>query len=386
MQEIAFVIADQPVAWGQAMLAFGLVLVLALLWLARVLSRATRQAGEDSAASAERAREIDDKIADLNRLQAEMKGGLGAVADVFGSRQADLVRLLAERLDGLQHRMGESLAGNARASHDNLSKLSERLAVIDAAQANITRLAGEVTSLRDILANKQARGAFGQARMEAIVRDSLPADAYALQASLSNRSRPDCLIRLPGDERMLVVDAKFPLEAFSALRDARDDTARASAFARVRTDVGRHVRDVSEKYLLPGETQDIALIFVPAESIYADLQEHFEDVVQTAHRRGVMIVSPMLFVMAIQLMRGIVRDQRMREEARVIQSEVGRLLDDVRRLGERVDKLDQHFRQAQDDVAGIRTSSDKIVRRADKIGALEFDDATQARALPKAAE
>ena len=181
-------------------------------------------------------------------------------------------------------------------------------------------------------------------------------------------------MRLPGDPRGLVVDAKFPLECFTLFRDAQSDEARAKAAQRVRGDIGVHVKGLSEKYLIPGETQDLALMFVPAESIYAELQEHFDDVVQKAHRARIVVVSPSLLALAIQVLQALVRDGRIREEARVIQAEVGKLLDDVGRLVERVGKLDSHFRQAQDDVAQIRTSAEKIGKRGQKIEALEFDD------------
>ena len=230
----------------------------------------------------------------------------------------------------------------------------------------------EVVSLKDILANKQARGAFGQGRMEAIVRDGLPAGAYDFQFTLSNRARPDCVIRLPGDARLLAVDAKFPLEAFSALRTARDDEARKTAFSRVRADVGKHVKDIAERYLVPGETQDVALMFVPSEAIYSDLVEHFDDVVQKAHRGRVVIVSPTLMMMAISVTQTILRDARMRDEAQTIQAEVGKLINDVRMLTERAAKLETHFRQAQEDLSGIGAASSRIARRGERIASMDF--------------
>ena len=211
----------------------------------------------------------------------------------------------------------------------------------------------EVVSLKDILANKQARGTFGQGRMEAIVRDGLPAGVYDFQFTLSNRARPDCVIRLPGDTRLMAIDAKFPLEGFSALRGARDEDTRKAAEARVRADVTKHVKDIAERYLLPGETQDVALMFVPSEAIYSDIVEQFDDVVQKAHRARVVIVSPTLMMMAISVSQAILRDARMRDEAQAIQAEVGRLVSDVRMLTERAAKLETHFRQAQEDLSGI---------------------------------
>ncbi|WP_100962838.1 DNA recombination protein RmuC [Bosea sp. FBZP-16] len=376
MNQIAFVLLERPVSWAEA--AFGFAgLTLLLLVLALLSSwRAARRREIEAAMAAERAREMDDKVAEMNRQQAELSGRMQTMAEILSTRQGDLARIMAERMDGLRQQVGAGLEQNVRQTNESLGKLQERLAVIDNAQKNLTELTGEVVTLKDVLANKQARGAYGQGRMEAIIRDGLPAAFFSFQPTLSTGKRPDCLVTLPGDGRGLVIDAKFPLESFTMLREARGEEAKKHASARVRADVGQHVKDIAERYFLPGETQDMALLFVPSEAIYADLHEHFDDIIQKAHRARVMIVSPSLLALAIQLMQSLVRDARMREEAQVIQAEVGKLLDDVRRLGERVDKLDSHFRQAQDDVAQIRTSAGKVTGRAERIGALEFDDAS----------
>jgi DNA recombination protein RmuC len=374
MKDVALILGTRPVTWGEVALAMGAAALLLLLFVTVLILRSRRDRAFEEEAAAERAREMDDKVAELTRIQAEMTGRMQTIAEVFGSRQSDFVRVISERIDGLQHRLGQGLEATTRHQTENLSKLNERLAVIDAAQRNLKDLTGEIVGLRDILSNKQTRGAYGQGRMEAIIRDGLPSHAFEFQPTLSNRTRPDCVVRLPGDARGLVIDAKFPLEGFALFRDARGDEARARAMTRVRSDILVHVRDIAEKYLIAGETQDIAMMFVPAESVYADLAEHFDDVVQKAHRARVVIVSPSLLALAIQVMQALVRDARIREEARVIQVEVQKLLEDVTRLDERVAKLDGHFRQAQDDVAQIRTSADKIVKRGQKIEALEFEE------------
>lgn len=382
MNEIAFSLLERPVTWAEAALGFG-ALSLALLLMAVIAGwRGGKSRAIEAAMAAERAREMDDKVAEMNRQQAELAGRMQSMAEILSTRQGDLARLVADRMDGLSHKVGQGLERNVQQTTESLGKLQERLAVIDSAQKNLTDLTSEVVTLRDVLANKQARGAYGQGRMEAIIRDGLPAAFFAFQPQLSNGKRPDCLVTLPGDGRGLVIDAKFPLESFTLLREARGDDAKKAAGQRVRSDVGVHVKDIAERYFLPGETQDIALLFVPSESIYADLHEHFDDVVQRAHRARIMIVSPSLLALAIQLMQSLVRDARMREEAQVIQTEVGKLLDDVRRLGERVDKLDNHFRQAQDDVGQIKTSAGKVTSRAERIGALDFDDEKSEPKLP----
>ncbi|MBX3536628.1 MAG: DNA recombination protein RmuC [Chelatococcus sp.] len=373
MNQTLLNLAGYPLTAGEVIVGAAGAAVVILLLLAVFVASTNRERRVEAAEAAERAREMDDKVAELNRIQAEMTGRLQTIAEIFGSRQQDFARFVAERLDGLQHRVGQGLEVSSRTTGEHIARLNERLAVIDAAQKNLTNLTGEVVGLKDILANKQARGAYGQGRMEAIVRDGLPAGHYAFQATLRNGRRPDCLIRLPGDHP-LVIDAKFPLESFLAFRGATSDEMRRAATTRVKTDVAAHVRDIAEKYLVPGETQDLALLFVPSEAIYADLQEHFEDVVARAHRARVIIVSPSLLALAIQVMQSLVRDARMREEAETIQLEVRRILEDVVRLRDRVEKLDTHFRQAQEDVAQIRTSTDKIVKRGERIEALDFED------------
>ena len=374
MQGIALNIAGHDLTYLQVALGFGLAITVLLAWMVLNLRRSSFERTLEAAAATERAREMDDKVAEMNRLQAELTSRLQTMAEIFGSRQSDMARLVAERIDGLRTSVGQGLEASGKSTNESLQKLNERLAVIDSAQKNLSDLTSEMVTLKDVLSNKQARGAYGQGRMEAIVRDGLPASAYDFQVTLSNRTRPDCVISLPGDTRKLVIDAKFPLEGFTAYRSAENDEARRIAGARVRTDMGLHIKDIAEKYVAAEETQDMALMFVPSEAIHADLHEHFEDLVQRSHRARVVIVSPSLLALAIQVMQSLVRDARMRDEARVIQSEVTKLLDDVRRLGDRVEKLDNHFRQASDDVSQIRTSSDKIVKRGERIEALEFED------------
>jgi DNA recombination protein RmuC len=349
-----------------ALLAALTFLTLIALWRAGAARRREREATE------ERQEAIEGRFAELAKSSAELNGKIAGMAELLGSRQADLARVVADRLDSVGARLGAGLESQAQTTGESLGRLNERLAVIDAAQSRLTEMTREVVSLKDILANKQARGAFGQGRMEAIVRDGLPAGAYDFQFTLSNRARPDCVIRLPGDARLLAVDAKFPLEGFSALRTARDDEARKAAQARARADIGKHVKDIAERYLLPGETQDMALMFVPSEAIYSDLVEHFDDAVQKAHRARVVIVSPTLMMMAINVAQAVLRDARMRDEAHAIQAEVGKLLNDVRLIVERAAKLETHFAQAQDDLNGIGAASLRIARRGERIAAMDF--------------
>jgi DNA recombination protein RmuC len=295
------------------------------------------------------------------------------MGDVIASRQTELARHVNERLDAVSHRLGESMQTTTKHTVENLAKLNERLAVIDNAQKNITDLASQVTSLQNVLSNKQTRGAFGQGQMEMIIKDGLPPTAYEFQHTLKNGKRPDCVVFLP-DQRPLVIDAKFPLEAVTALRDAKTDDERKSASARIRQDVMKHVADISERYLIVGETQDLALMFVPSESVYAELHEGFADIVQKAHRHQVMLVSPTLLMLAIQLIQQIQKDARMREAADQIRDEVGLMMNDIRLLSDRVRKFKQHLGNTNDDLENILTSTGRIEKRGDRIRQVEFEE------------
>jgi DNA recombination protein RmuC len=314
----------------------------------------------------------DKQLLELARLQSETAVRIEAMRDMLAGRQAELHRAVNERLDSVTHHLNQSMTTTRQHTVESLQKLNERLVIIDTAQRNIADLASQMTSLQSVLANKQQRGAFGQARMELIVQDGLPKDCYEFQFTLSNRCRPDCAVFLP-DGRPLTIDAKFPLEAVTALREAKTEDDRKQAAARTRQDVARHVEDIAAKYLIPGETQDLALMFVPSESVFAELHDGFDDIVQKAFRCKVVIVSPSLLMLSIQVIQQIQKDARMREAADQIHAEVGYLMDDLKRLHERVLKLQQHFGQANEDVRQILISAEKIEKRGTRIREVEFD-------------
>ena len=283
-----------------------------------------------------------------------------------------LTRTLGERLEALEKRMGDNLTDSATKTAASIAGIGERLTVIDQAQKNISELSGQVVSLQQVLSNKQSRGAFGQAQMEEIVRDGLASSLYDFQFTLSNRNRPDCVIRIPGNKALLVIDSKFPLEGFELLRTAITDEEKKAALAQVRATVTRHVSDIAEKYLIPGEVQTPAIMFVPSESLYADLHDGFADIIQKAHRANVIVVSPNILMLAISTIQTVMKDARMREQADLIKNEVGNLLNDVRLLGERVTKLQTHFNQADADIKNILISTAKITSRAERIEKVEL--------------
>lgn len=371
-----FELNGHMVTLGQSLLAALLVLLLIAVWTAVSLTRASRKRAQAEADASARAAQAESRLAEILKAQSEMQGRMGTMAELFGARQAELNQSIGQRIDGMTQRLGSSITEQTKSTHENLSKLQERLAVIDTAQNNIQSLARDVVGLQAILSNKQTRGAFGQSRMETIIQDGLPFGAFSFQPTLSNGMRPDCTIAMPNGAPDLVIDAKFPLEAWNAMRQAETEgsgeQAAQQAQQRFRRDIEVHIRDISDKYLISGETQDTAFLFVPSESIFAEIHENFEAIVHKAQRSRVVIVSPSLLMLSIQVIQALLKDARMREQAHLIQGEVLRLMEDLSRLDDRTRKLQAHFSMAQKDVDLILTSSDKLTKRGAKIEALEF--------------
>ena len=325
---------------------------------------------------------LESRLRELAAAQNEIAGRFSQAIESQSRSQTDLQRAVAERLEALDNRLGENLKESAAKTAETLGGLQLRLELIDSAQKNLMDLSGQVVGLQQILSNKQARGAYGQGQMEAIVRDALPAGMFEFQATLSNKNRPDCLIRLPGSNTAIVIDSKFPLEAFELLKSAPTDTEKRAAEARVRADIGKHVRDIAEKYLIPGETQAPAIMFVPSESLYAELHDSFSDLIQKAQRAQIIVVSPNILMLAINTVQTVMKDARMREQASLIQKEVGMLLNDVRLLSDRVGKLQAHLGQAEGDIKGILISAGKVVGRAERIERVDLQSSDRALLAP----
>ena len=309
-----------------------------------------------------------------------MLQGQATIAEQFRNTAAAQAALTAQ-IDVLKEKMGESLAASAQKTGETFVSITERLSVIDAAQKNISELSTQVTSLKAIFSDKQARGAISQDQMEAIVAEHLSPDQYEFQATLSNGKRPDCVIKIPNVAARIVVDSKFPLEAFEALRTASSEETRKAAIVFVRDSMAKHVKDIKEKYLIPGEVQTPAIMFVPSDSIYAELHANFPETLRRARQDQVVVVSPHVFMLVIGTIQGLMRDARMREQAHAIQAAMGALLQDVKRLGERVEKLRDHFDTASKDIGLIETSMKGIGRHAEKITQVELSEPPQA--LPK---
>ena len=343
------------------LLALCIVVLGAVAGLALLRGRASSGAGDDLA----------DRLA---ASQAQLDGRLDQMAKEAAATQTELRKALDDRLSDVSKRVGDKLTEQGRNQQTMLDGLKERLVAIDVAQKNIAELSGQVVSLQDVLSNKQARGAFGEVQLENLVRSMLPPSAYSFQAQIGDSRRADCLIVLPNPPGPIVVDAKFPLEGYHALRNADDDAARSQAGRLFSSSVVKHVDDIAERYIVPGETSDSALMFIPSEAVYAELHANFADVVDKSHRKRVYMVSPTTLMATLNTVRAVMRDSRMREQAHVIQAEVRKMLDDVARLDDRVGSLERHFDQATRDIGQIRTSSDKITGRGTKITEIELGD------------
>lgn len=376
----------QSYAWNdpEILLIGGAVLLLVVL-LVLIL----RAAGRSARAADPLMREIGwlaQRVQGLSDGQERLAGGLHHVGENQAVSQTAMLQVMEQRLAEVSRQMNESLHGTSTRTARSLGELQQRLETIDKAQANIEKLSGNVLSLQDILSNKQTRGAFGEIQLHDIVQKALPKDAYSLQATLSNGKRADCLVHLPNPPGPIAIDAKFPLEAYEALRRAETPRALQEAATLMRGAVRQHIRAISEKYILEGETADGALMFLPSEAVYAELHANFPELVREGFAARVWIVSPTTCMATLNTMRAVLKDARMREQAGAIRKELAELYKDVERLSDRVGNLDRHFGQAAKDIEEIRISSDKAQRRARRLDNFDFEELAPQSAPPIAPE
>lgn len=345
----------------------GVALLLLGLWMGSVLRP------KDNSTKSE--------LMAMRGQQAELQGRLAQLSEEQAQRGDLFQKSLDERLAAMTDRVGRSISEQTEKSAGHLKQLDTRLEVIDRAQANIKELAGEVSGLQSILSNKQSRGAFGEKQMQSLIEQFLPARTYSFQQTLSNRARVDALIHLPGDHLDVAVDSKFPLEAWQRLV-ASDEMINSDAARRqFAIDCTKHIKDIAAKYLIPGETHEIALMFLPSEAIYAELHSKFPKVIERGFTDRVMIVSPTTFMATLHTMNAVLKDAAMREQATVILDEVTKISADVRRLDERIGKLQSHYDGGLEMMRQARISTEKITRRADRIEQLDLDE--DERADPK---
>ncbi|WP_425084903.1 DNA recombination protein RmuC [Ruegeria profundi] len=371
--------------------------VLALILLLLFLSlRASQRSARMAEPLARQMAHLGQHVQALGQGQEQLRGGLQNVSDTQANAQVQVIQTVEARLSSvqqqmndrladnamksaralaeMQERMKESLHGSSKQTATSLTQLQERLAAIDKAQDNITKLSGDVLSLQDILSNKQTRGAFGEIQLNDIVSKALPHDSFQLQETLSNGRRADCLIHLPNPPGPIVIDSKFPLEAYEALIGSTNDAELKAAVQMFRSTVRKHINDIAEKYILDGETADGALMFLPSEAVYAELHAKFPELVQESFTKRVWIVSPTTCMATLNTMRAILKDARMREQAGAIRKELGMLHKDVERLGDRVANLDRHFGQAAKDISDIKISAEKAGRRAQRLDNFDFEE------------
>ena len=381
---------------GLAVVAVTLVLIVVFLLIAS--ARAARRSADASNLLSQNMNVLRHNVQQLSLGQAQLQGGLQTVSDTQVNAQAQINHTMEVRLAAVQQQMQDRLAENAmRSQHSmaemqermketlngsskqttvSLTQLQERLASIDKAQDNITKLSGDVLSLQDILSNKQTRGAFGEIQLTDIVGKALPKDSFKLQAILSNGKRADCLIALPNPPGPIVIDSKFPLEAYEALRRAKTDWEVNEAGRAMRVSVKKHIRDISEKYIIEGETADGALMFLPSEAVYAELHANFPELVREGFDHRVWIVSPTTCMATLNTMRAILKDARMREQAGAIRATLKNLHRDVELVVDRVDKLNTHFGQARKDLDGISTAAERAGKRAARLDNFDFEELT----------
>ena len=347
------------------------VLIILLFW---ILLRASQRSTKMIEPLSYDIRTLSQTVKSLGDGQERLAGGLHHVSEAQTQSQTSMIEMMEKRLMQVQQQMTENLQGSSRRTAHSLGELQERLIAIDKAQENITKLSGNVLSLQDILSNKQTRGAFGEIQLNDIVSKALPSDNYTMQATLSNGRRADCLIHLPNPPGPIVVDSKFPLEAYEAIRKASSDSELSDAAKLFRAAIKKHIRDISAKYIIEGETAEGALMFLPSEAVYAELHSNFPEIVREGFSERVWIVSPTTCMATLHTVRAILKDARMQEQAGAIRKELGLLYQDVDRLGNRVENLDRHFGLAAKDLSEVKISADKAGRRARRLDTFEFEE------------
>jgi DNA recombination protein RmuC len=369
----------QSFAWNAPEVLIPAVILLLVLGLLVMVLRASGRAAPQLM---QEMSWISQRVQSLSEGQERLAGGLHHVSEAQSLSQTAMIQLIENRLAEVQRFMGESLTGSSMRTARSLGDLQQRLETIDKAQANIEKLSGNVLSLQDILANKQTRGAFGEIQLHDIVAKALPPDAYTMQATLSNGKRADCLIHLPNPPGPLAIDAKFPLEAYEALRRAENPRQVQEANMALRAAVRTHIKAISDKYIIEGETADGALMFLPSEAVYAELHANFPEIVREGFAARVWIVSPTTCMATLNTMRAVLKDARMREQAGAIRTALRHLHRDVEIITERVDKLNTHFNQARQDLDGISTAAERAGKRAARLDNFDFEELAPTPADP----
>lgn len=287
---------------------------------------------------------------------------------------AQLSISIEERLGNIGSSIGNSLNQQTQNTQKSLTEMHERLAVIDRAQENIHSLSNQVNDLQNILSNKQLRGAFGEVQLENIVRDALPQNAYQFQYTLTSNSRVDCIVKMPEPPGPICIDSKFPLEDYKKFASATNDQEKKDNLRLFHNAVQKHIKDIAEKYILPGETSDSAIMFLPSESIYSEINIRFPKLVNESRNKKVYMAGPDNLMLLLHTVRAILRDATMSQTAGKIQIEVDKLTNDLNLLADRIFKLDKHFDLARKDLDDIKISHRKIENRGNLITSIDIDE------------
>ena len=287
---------------------------------------------------------------------------------------AQLSISIEERLGNIGSSIGNSLNQQTQSTQKSLTEMHERLAVIDRAQENIHSLSNQVNDLQNILSNKQLRGAFGEVQLENIVRDALPQNAYQFQYTLTSNSRVDCIVKMPEPPGPICIDSKFPLEDYKKFASATNDQEKKDNLRLFHNAVQKHIKDIAEKYILPGETSDSAIMFLPSESIYSEINIRFPKLVNESRNKKVYMAGPDNLMLLLHTVRAILRDATMSQTAGKIQIEVDKLTNDLNLLADRIFKLDKHFDLARKDLDDIKISHRKIENRGNLITSIDIDE------------
>jgi DNA recombination protein RmuC len=311
--------------------------------------------------------ELGQTRENLHRLQLQLAASLGETTDKLNAK-------IDHRLEQISGKVSERLDEGFKKTNETFVNVMQRLATIDEAQKKIEILTGSVVTLQDLLGNKQSRGAFGEVQLEALVRNMLPPAAYEMQFTLPNGLRVDCALRLPEPTGVVCVDSKFPLDNYRRMvaKDA-NDVERALAQRQFRADVKKHVDDISAKYILPDVTSDGAVMFVPAEAVFAEIHAYHPEVVEYANARRVWIVSPTTLMAVLNTARAVLKDVETRKQIHVIKEALGRLATEFGRFDERLNDLARHIRQAGEDVEKIQITGTKITQQFQRIESAELE-------------
>jgi DNA recombination protein RmuC len=328
---------------------------------------------------------LDEQGKGFSAMRQELAETLSRSAEELGRRVDNLTGKTDERLKEISGQVEKRLSDGFEKTTATFVDVVKRLAVIDEAQKKIAELSGQVVSLQHVLSDKKSRGAFGEVQLSALIRNVLPEPAFAMQFTLKNGNRADCILFLPAPTGNIVIDAKFPLENYQQMIDLnRPEAERKEAEKRFKTDIRKHIGDIAGKYIVPGETSDGAIMFLPSESIFAEIHAYHRDLVEESQRARVWISSPTTLMAILTTARAVLKDAAMRQQAHVLQDQINLLGSDFGRFQERMEALVRHVRQANEQSEKVEITAGKLIDRFQKIE--QADLKTNGIALPEKAD